>query len=1375
MSDAANQSEAKRALLDKYLRSRLGQRATAANGIPRRTQEGPAPLSFAQQEFWLLSQLTPDSLLYHDYVNIRLSGPLDVPALEQTLTELLRRHEAWRTSFPVMDGRPVQRIHPPTAIQLPLIDLRHLPKAERHAAAQRPQKEFVHVFDLTQGPPLRFYLARLDDEDHRLFLILHHIIFDAFSFSQVLLPELNALYQAFSTGQPSPLPELPIQYADYAAWQRETFNEKALADHLAFWKQHLAGAPAVLGLPTDHPRSLVSSHPGTTYAFTLPAQLRNALQALSQQEGTTLFRTLLAAYATLLFRYSGQDDIVIGTPSTGRKYQEVQGLLGVFVNPLALRADLSGNPSFRQLLKRIHQTTLAEMDHQEAPFEFVVQELHVERVLGQNPLFQTMFTLVDQVAPTPVSGWVLHQTKGLADTSVVDLSLLLEDRPEGLTGLFEYSTDLFEEATIQRFASHWQTLLEGIVAGPDLPITSLPLLNERERQQLLVDWNRTQTPYPQDQCFHQLFEAQAARTPEVVAVVYEQTHLTYRQLNERANQLAHHLRQLGVGPDVLVGLCVERSVEMLVGLLGIHKAGGAYVPLDPTYPVERLAFMLEDSQASVLVTQQRLLSNLPATTPIVVCLDADQQTLARQSSDNLPSAAIPDHLAYVIYTSGSTGKPKGVQVLQRALVNFLLSMRQQPGLDASDTLLAVTTLSFDIAGLELFLPLLVGARVVLVSRETAANGADLAWTLERSKATVMQATPVTWRLLLAANWQGSPSLKILCGGEALPFELAQQLLQRSREVWNLYGPTETTIWSTAKQITAADTLISIGRPIANTQVYVLDSQLQPTPIGAPGELYIGGDGLARGYLHRPELTAERFIRHPFSTEPGVRLYRTGDLARFLPNGELEHLGRLDQQVKIRGFRIELGEIEAVLAQHPAVREAVVIAREDLPGNQRLVAYIVLEDDQAATSATLRAFLKEQVPDYMVPAVFITLEKLPLTPNNKVDRRALPAPAQTDIQRDTTLVAPRTPTEEHLAAIWSELLGVPQVGVTDNFFFLGGHSLLAMRLVARIEEVFGKKISMATLFTGPTIEEITNALQKQEEQQPRAPIFAVQSGGSRPSFFYMHGAWEGSGFYCYRLARDLGPDQPFYALQPYRFDGLPVPPTFEAIAAAHLEAIRSIQPEGPYFLGGFCNGGLMAAEMTRQLQAQGQKVELLALIDPSDPTPFSQLLTFRTIRLLGSILRIPEENQLNIYLRLRLPFIYIRDVYRYSRLFGYKKKATQSPGWLSKIGLYFPKLSMLATPTKKLREHWEVVYQWGVPGRIPTFSVNRLAFFWSSRDTTDKGAWRKLAHMKESENYTVPGWHLTWTAEKIQVLAEQLRACIDQASNSTERQEELVTR
>ena len=1405
------------------------------------------PMFFAQEGLWFLDQLKPESATYNMPVAISLRGLLDVEALERSLNTIVQRHEALRTTFGMREGQPVQVIAPTLYIALPVVDLRGIPEAEREAEVLRlATEEARRPFDLTQGPLLRATLFQLGAEESMLMLVIHHIVFDGRSVG-VLFRELASLYKAFSTGQPSPLLELPLQYADFVVWQREMLQGDILAEHLAYWKQQLAGSPTHLELPPDRPHLPVPTSRGAMYSLKLPKALTEALRELSHQEGVTLYTTLVAAFQTLLYRYSGQDDLVIGTVTAGRTREETEALIGFFATTLVLRTDLSGNPTFHELLKRVRKVILGARAHQDLPFEYVVKELQPERQLGQNPLFQVMLAL-EPPLPTLPSGWTLTQTEMDVElgTSRFDLYLELDIGPEGLIGRLEYSTDLFDRTTIARMVGHWQTLLEGVVVDPTRHLSELPLLTEKERHQFLVEWNATQGAYPQDQCIHQLFEAQVERTPDTVAVVFEGEQLTYRELNDKANQLAHHLQKLGVGPEVLVGICMERSLDMVIGLLGILKAGGAYVPLDPAFPFERLAFMLEDAQVQVLVTQQHLLTQLPAHSTKVVCLDADAAVLAQQSDANLLSVATSDHLAYVIYTSGSTGRPKGVQILHRAVVNFLLSMQEQPGLTAQDTLLAITTLSFDIAALELFLPLIVGARVIVASRETAADGTALAKILTRADVTVMQATPITWRVLLAAGWQGNPDLKILCGGEALPLDLAQQLLPRAASLWNLYGPTETTIWSTLCKIEPGDDVVSIGRPIANTQIYLLDTHLQLVPVGVPGELFIGGDGLARGYLNRPELTTERFIPHPFSNEPGARLYRTGDLARYQREGTIEHLGRMDFQVKLRGFRIELGEIETVLSQHPGVRQAVVIAREEVPGDKRLVAYLIATQGPAPATSELRSFLQEQLPEYMLPSAFVFLDAFPQTPNGKVDRRALPAPQHTRPEQREDYVAPRTSIEEAVRGFWSQILKIEQIGIHDDFFELGGDSLMAMQVISRLRRFLQIELPLARVFEartiaklakiieqvkagdaqrklptalptqyngssrgenhGPTIEQLVSALQSQEGEGSETVTTPVQTGGSKRPFFYLHGDFRRGAFFCFPLARVLGSDQPFYALEPYSFDGSQVPPTLEAMAAAHIKSLRILQPEGPYLLGGYCNGGLVAYEMARQLYAEGQAVDLLVLINPS-PISYTIRGTRRVINRLGRLIRLSESKQVYSFLWLQHMYKYLQHEYRYLRFPHYRRWTTEldsqrvSPkeGFIltlkelhehklerdaehreteeqiepgsrgNRVGFALPKLDAIFPepifPTMEaLHQDYEAMFFWAASEYMPGLYPGKSTFFFT-RDSEENGQdakWRKVATAKdkEVEVHHIAGLHDSCKTIHVHDLAEHLRMCLN---------------
>jgi amino acid adenylation domain-containing protein len=1073
------------------------------------------PLSTAQERVWFLQQLDPSNRSYHFQATLRLRGDLDVTALERSLEEIVRRHEILRTTFPAVDGRPIQSIHPAAPLHLPLIDFEALGAQEPEAAAQGfIEDELRQPFDLTRLPLVRWTLLRLRAREHILLHVEHHLVHDGWSLN-VLLGEIAALYRAFAAGRPSPLPEPEIQFADFAHRQRRWLKTGVAEGQIAYWKRRLAGCPVLLDLPRDHPRPAVQRYRGTACRIELPSSLCAVLRGFSRREGVTLFMTLLAALQTLLRRYSGQDDFCIGSGIANRRWRETEGMIGMVINTVALRADLSGNPTFRELLARTRRTTLEAYDHQDVPFDSVVEALQPARDLSHNPIFQVMLGFHDSpLKPLDLPGLEVELLEALSNgSSKFDLNLTVipraEQRPgppsarmlEGITLIWEYNTDLFDAATVDRMIVHFRTLLEGILERPDRRIADLPLFGEAERRTLTAWAARNSAAAGPEVCLPALFEAQVKRTPEATAVVHGDESLTYRALNRRANELAHRLRNLGVGPEIRVALCVDRSPEMIVGLLGILKAGGAYVPLDPTHPRERLAFLLCDAAPRLLLSHSHLGGALPACDLPVVLLDGgpgrlgtDHEHLDGESRADPSFTVDPAHLAYVIYTSGSTGAPKGVEITHGALAGTLRVLRDTLGLSADDCLLAVTTLGFDIAALEIFLPLVVGAHVALARREEAVDGAQLIERLAASKPTVMQATPSTWRMLLEAGWPGAAHLKLLCGGEVLPRELAAQLLERGAALWNLYGPTEATIWCTAQRMNEEIEEGCIGRPIPGMEAHVLDASLQPAPLGVPGELYLGGVGLARGYLEQPELTAERFIPHPFGDAPGARLYRTGDRARWRPDGTLEYLGRDDGQVKLRGFRIELGEIEAALRAYPAVADAAAAMREERPGDARLVAYVVAsapEVSQEALVAALRAHLAERLPDYMLPAAYVKVACLPLTPNGKVDRKALPAPEWGPRREAGDAAAlPRTPVEEALALIWAETLGVEGIGPHDDFFAAGGHSLLATQIMARLRQTFRVHLPLVRLFETRTVARLAAAIESARGREAAAAAEVV---------------------------------------------------------------------------------------------------------------------------------------------------------------------------------------------------------------------------------------------------------------------------------------------
>jgi amino acid adenylation domain-containing protein len=1039
---------------------------------PIKISSSTGQLSFGQERLWFVDQLDHSSAVYNVPMPTRLRGRLDLEALHSSLDALVARHAALRSTFRTVDGAPVQVIEEPRPLALAVVDLSSQLPAEREATmAQVLGTESRRPFDLSTGPLLRAVLVRLGDLDQVLMITMHHIVCDGWSMG-VLMRDLSEMYDARTAGRVPSLPELPIQYTDYAAWQRERIVGDELERHVGYWREQLRGAPFLLELPADRARPPIASGRGDCVRFQLPPHLVKGLKDVSRAHGATLFMTLLAGYGALLGRYTGQADLLVGSPVAGRTRTEFEDLVGLFVNTLVYRVDSSGDPGFSELLRRVREMALDANAHQELPFEKLVELLQPHRSLAHHPLVQVMFVFHNMqqhaVGPADLASSSIDLQTG---TAKIDLNLTVMEDQGGLEAWLEYDSDLFDRVTIERLAEHYDVLLTGIVANAEAHISELPLLGEAERQQLVGDWNATEAEYPTEAGVHHLIEEQAAREPNAVAVVFEDRSLTYAELNRRANQVARHLQDLGVGSETIVGVYLERSLDMVVALLGILKAGGTYLPLDPLFPAERLAYMLEDSQAAVVVTQHSLVGTIATGQATVVRLDADWPLIAERADEDLPWQTTAERLAYILYTSGSTGRPKGVQVLHSSLVNFLESMRERPGLAADDVLLSVTTLSFDIAGLELFLPLTTGARVVLVSSAVAADGGALLEALQRSGATVMQATPATWRLLLAAGWERMPRLRALCGGEAVSAELAAQIVARTGAMWNMYGPTETTIWSTVHPISASATgaSVPIGRPIANTSVYVLDGRLEPVPVGVPGELYIGGAGVARGYLNLPELTAERFVADPFRPETGGRMYRTGDLVRWRADGNLDYLERVDTQVKIRGYRIELGEIETLLEQDASVRQAVVIVREDVPGDKRLVGYVVPTAAAGVSVQALKDQLRKTLPAYMVPTLLVTLDHLPLTPNGKVDRKALPSTAETQPERTRQIVIPRTEVERQIAAMWQDVLKLEAVGVTDNFFDLGGHSLLILQVHSRIRQTFETELSVAQMFQYPTVE------------------------------------------------------------------------------------------------------------------------------------------------------------------------------------------------------------------------------------------------------------------------------------------------------------------
>ncbi|MEH2430772.1 MAG: amino acid adenylation domain-containing protein [Nostoc sp.] len=1360
------------------------------------------PTSFAQQRLWFLDQLAPGNPFYNVSTALHLTGSLNFTALKQTFNEIVRRHETLRTRFVMVEQQPVQAIAPSLTIPLPLIDLRNFDSPERDTRVQQiVTQEAQYPFNLTTGPLLRVKLLQLDEAEYLLLLNLHHIVADGWSIG-VLIKELGVLYKALAEDKrclttsysvSTLLPELPIQYADFAQWQREWLQGVAangtspLQSQLVYWQKQLNGI-SVLNLPTDRLRPAVPSYRGAKQFLELPHSLTQALEALSSQEGVTLFMTMLAAFQTLLYRYTQQEDIAVGSPIANRNLSELEGLIGFFVNSLVLRTDFSGKVTFRELLNRVREVTLEAYSHQDLPFEKLVEELHPERDLSYHPFFQVVFSLQNTPIETlELSGLTLSLFEFDSKTAKLDLEFHLWQDLESLKGQMVYSTDLFDDKTITRMLGHFQTLLESIVANPGQRISDLSLLTVQERQELLIDWNDTQRAYPENKCFHQLFEAQVEKTPDAIALnarsanalVFDDEQLSYKELNIRSNQLAHYLKKLGVVPDVLVGICVERSPEAIVALLGILKAGGAYLPLDPSLPQERLNFMLEDAQVSILLSHCSLAPLFKegwGDLLSIVCIDKDWATITQHSQENPTNCVKSDNLAYVIYTSGSTGKPKGVLLQHQGLSNLAASQIEVFNIQPINRILQFASLSFDASIFEIVMALQTGATLYLANKESLLPGQPLLKLLREKAITHVTLPPAVLAVLPTESLSALQT--IICAGESCTDDIVKRWCNSQRRFFNAYGPTEATVWSTVAEISTMSEKPPIGRPIPNTQIYILDKHLQPLPIGIIGELYISGEGLAQGYLNRPELTTEKFVPNPFSDKKGARLYKTGDLARYRPDGNIEFLGRIDNQVKIRGFRIELSEIETVLSQHQSVQKAVVIVKENVSGDKHLVAYIVPNVETQNFSSLLRKFLKEKLPEYTIPKTFVMLDSLPLTASGKVDRLALTeldSPASGLI--DKTFIAPRTPTESSLAKIWAEVLNIERVGIYDNFFDLGGDSLLTVRLLKQIHKQFENELPLSSLFLNPTIESLATALSSKADSLPWSPLVPIRPAGSNPAFFCVHPIF-GVVFPYYELAQNLGKNQPFYGLQPIGLDGKSSPLTrIEDMATHYIEALRRVQPKGPYFLGGWSFGGWVAFEMAQQLQKSGEEVALLAVLDTLAPIPGN-------IPSLGSGFKFMLTTVARYIWPFFLDYFYLIIAIAKNRINSLTSGLTN----FNKIvrlqtnlfSHFIPKedatVNVIPEESKlrllselAIRPMFRVFYanSQAVLNYVPQAYPKRINLFRTkvqssiAKEDPSMG-WDQLI-VEGTEIHHIPGNHLTMLRKPhIQVLAAQLRACIEKA-------------
>ncbi|MEX2492637.1 MAG: amino acid adenylation domain-containing protein [Nitrospirales bacterium] len=1169
------------------------------------------PLSFSQIRLWFLEQWESGSSAYLLSYAWRLQGTLDRKVLSSSLDHLVARHETLRTKFATREGHPVQIIEPALPLVVPLIDLSEQNESSKEAECERLiHEEAKKGFDIQTGPLVRAKLIRLGNEEHVFLLTFHHIITDGWSMG-IFFKEFSSLYTAQISGHPPQLLPLPIQFVDFAIWQRHWLQGEELNRQVKYWQTQLNNAPHQLELPTDSPRPPQQTYQGQSISFTLPSALGQAINALCRIHGVTIFMTLMTAFQVLLFRYSGQRDILIGTPIAGRSHSELENLIGFFVNTLVLRMQFKENPTFEQVLFQVRDTCLEAYAHQDLPFEKLVDILQCARDPSRHPLFQVLFQLHhrNQSEGLTLQDLTVTNITRTTHTAKFDLSLAMTSDLDILQGTFNFNTDLFEYPTIKRLANNFQVLLEGLVRNPTHPISQMPFLTSVERHQLLCKGNATSTFSLEANTVHELFADQVALTPDAIAIVFDDQQLTYRELNERANRLAHVLQSKGVGLEVRIGICLERGLDLIISLLGVLKSGGAYVPLDPSAPLDRLCFMIEDAETAIVITSeaqraqlescQYQIKNTDFRRGFLMTLDmAWEYGTPENRSLHLPIVHT-ENLAYVMYTSGSTGKPKGVEITHRSIVR-LVSTPTYFQWPRDAVFLQLASPAFDAATFEIWTCLVNGGKLVLGPPQLPSFD-DFGDLLQKFQITVLWLTAGLFHQMVDWNVQALRSIQcLLAGGDVLSPRHVQRVVNQlpTCQLINGYGPTENTTFTCCFPIPQGNDFIDsipIGKPIDQTQVYVLDTQQQLLPIGAPGELCIGGFGLARGYHHQPDWTAELFIPHPFSPSPGGRLYRSGDVFRYRNEHHLIFLGRQDRQVKVRGYRVECGEIEAALTGHSAVQDTIVLPCEDSLKNTRLVAYMVANKDPAPSISDLRFFLSQTLPSYMIPTEYVFLDTFPLTPNGKVDRQKLLAGNHSSSNDEETFIAPRNSIEIHLTKIWETVLGRHPIGVTDNFFHLGGESLMAVRLCSEIERTLQRKIPVTLIFHAQTIEQLALFLRQEGKVSPSSLMLKIQDGGANPPIF------------CVCFGATFGPylkhytEQPLYMFFNQGYDGRPaLKTTVKEIATMYLNDLRTIQPRGPYYLAGYSFGGIVAYEMAQQLRAQEETIEVLILIDPSIP-------------------------------------------------------------------------------------------------------------------------------------------------------------------------------
>lgn len=1343
MTVSTSLSESKRLLLQKQLSGEgFG---TGFGPVTPRAADEAIPISAEQKDVWLHAQMAPDVPLYNESITIHRRGPFDRAALEASLREIIRRHEAWRTAFEPVGGELRQVVHAELNFDIPFTDVSRYPLPEREAAAlELAAADARKPFDLSRPPLLRARIVRMAADEHRLYLTLHHIIFDGVSIYRIVVPELASLYATFARGrEPKAVPRL--QYGDYAIWREQRIAEGAFERELLYWRRQLAGELRPLRLPADRPHPVRPTHRGSMKTFQLSEALTEQLKLLARNEGVTLYVVLLAAFKALLHRLSGQTDIVIGGVTDMRHRPELANVVGYFLNSIALRTRPGRDFPFRKYLRDVQNTVVSALDASSIPFDRVVRAVQPRRRDGTHPIFQILFSM-EPPPPSIDPNWDLTQMDVAVGAAKFDLYLELDERPDGLIGRFLYSRDVFDPPRINAMIADWTALLEAAAENPQLALKDLPLPSQRMAGISGSSVPAKRISYP-DLTVPAWFEQQVRKTPDAIALEFNGDTFSYRDLLARVDALASRLCAHGVGPECLVGVMLERSPAMVVTVLAILKAGGAYLPLDPQLPPARLAMLVEDAQPRLVLSDSAHAQLVPGSSAKTILVDVDD---GDDATAGCPTRATPDGLAYVLFTSGSTGKPKAVEICHSALTNLLAAMRDELQLGGSDVMLAVTTLSFDIAALELYLPLVTGGKLVLAMREDKADPVRLKALVDASAITIMQATPATWRALISAGWKGKPELKILCGGEALQPELARALTARCGRLWNMYGPTETTIWSLMHAVRAGEDPVLIGKPIANTSVHILDEHDEPVPPGVAGELYIGGAGVARGYRNEPVLTERKFRSLPAISAD--RLYRTGDRARMRTDGQFEFLGRVDNQVKIRGYRVGIEEVEAAISAHPNVAAAAVRTFADASGELSLAAFFVPKTPSGNDVATLHAHLERILPAYMIPARCTVAVSLPMTPNGKVDRAKLPLPQEQARSRSEL----RDGMERSLAEIWMRLLGLSAVDRNDNFFDLGGHSLLAVMLAAEIRERMNRELPLAELFRAPTIATQAELLRSAHEPGFSHLVPLRAEGAGRP-LFVVHGIF-GNVLQLRELAGRIRADRPVYALQARGADLRQRPhETMDEMAAAYVDAVRTLQPRGPYALAGYSFGGLVAFEMAARLREAGEDVELLALIETDidrrnmRATEWLALQASTVRRALRRMTELPARDWLS-YLGGKVAVVWRRLVWRRDLI-----RELDDPS----LGLPEPVMArnneMFAVGIRQFRE-WK-----------PRAYAGKISVFRTARPRDPLPLWRRIA--ERVDIFNIAGAHGTiMESPNVDSLALQLDRCL--AGLEASRDEEL---